>query len=184
MKSRIFKIIVISWIFCILLYIPLVYGNPVGVYSFTNSEGIAFTIGLLINLLIFTILIELGILYIYYRTYIIEGRCSLKFIKVVVVVNLFTFPMTQIIGLLLSTWLIRLSLSLPIVLLLLNTEIFPISIEYVLYLKIFDEFHASNDFITPVPKNKIISSTIIANSITFSLGILVFLPQILSKAFL
>ncbi|MFX0030642.1 MAG: hypothetical protein ACFE8B_15625 [Candidatus Hermodarchaeota archaeon] len=146
-------------------------------YDIYDYEALYFTVGFFFILLIFTILIELGVLYIYFRKYIIEGKCSLKFIKSVIVVNLFTFPMTQLISLLLSM------LSIQIFLLLIITEIAPISIEYVLYLKIFNEFHASNNFFIPISKKKVTSSTLTANLITFSLGIFIFLPQIILTAF-
>jgi len=177
MKSRFFITFFFSCVIYLILFIPKGFGNPVGVFDEFNYEAISLTIGILINLLIFTILIELAILYISFRRYIVDSGCSQKFIKSVIVVNLFTFPMTQLIGLLLS------ALSIQIFLLLIIAEVIPISIEYVLYLKFFGEFHASNDLFDVVPKKRVTYSTLIANSITFSLGIFVFLPRIILLAF-
>jgi hypothetical protein len=85
--------------------------------------------------------------------------------------------MTQVISFLLSI------LSIQIVLLLFIVEIIPISIEYTLYIKIFDGLYESNDSLAPIPRKRVTSSTLIANLITFLLGILVFLPQIILISF-
>ena len=112
MKSRFFITFFFSCVIYLILFIPKGFGNPVGVFDEFNYEAISLTIGILINLLIFTILIELAILYISFRRYIVDSGCSQKFIKSVIVVNLFTFPMTQLIGLLLSALSIQIFLLL------------------------------------------------------------------------
>lgn len=176
-KSRILVALLSSGILFLISFIPISYGNPVIIYSKPNFKALLLTLGLLIYLLLITIIIELGLLYLIFHKDIVDSRCSLKFIKSVIVVNLFTFPITQLVGLILSV------LSIQIFLLILLSEVFPFSIEYTLYLRIFDAFYESQDFVNPIPKKKVSFSTIIANLTTMLLGIFIFLPQILSTAF-
>ena len=177
MKSRIFIILFFSWLACLFITIPVAIANPIDPFALFNTQAIAITIGILIFLLIFTILIESGLLYFSFRKDFQESKFISKFFKSIVVVNLFTFPLTQLVGLLLSV------MSIQIFLLLIFSEIIPISIEYLLYIRIFDEFHKSNYVLSPISRKKISISTITANLITFSLGIFIFLPSIISQAF-
>lgn len=114
-----------------------------------------------------------------------------KFYKSVFAVNLFTFPLTQVIAFILfqfdifiraliytDNYIIIYSLNYILTSFFL-IEPFPIILECLLYLKIFKTFNRTDYFKNQVEKKTIIISTITANIITYLIGIGIFLNPLL-----
>ena len=110
-----------------------------------------------------------------------------KFYKSVFSINLFTFPLTQVIAFILfqfnifsraltyiDNYIIIYSLNYILVSFILIEPV-PIFLECLLYLKIFKKFNKTNYFQNRVEKKTIILFTITANLVTYLIGIGIFL---------
>jgi len=98
----------------------------------------------------------------------------LKLFKSVFVVNLFTFPVTQLIAL-------TILFNFPFVFEAhLTAEFFPLIFETLLYFKINKILNRNGDLSDPIPRKKTIVYTITANLITFSIGLLLLIPFTMS----
>jgi len=131
---------------------PKVKGNPVMVspsFGFTSA-------GIFLLLLIFTLSIEFLIIYGFLKDQIDQLS---KISKPILAVNLFTFPATQLLAIFFFT---QFPSNLWGVFLI---ELYPITLECLLFLKIF------RDLRIPATGKKIVLSTFIANITSFMLGL-------------
>lgn len=125
-------------------------------------------------LLLFTLGIEIIIIRAFLKQYKFTENVK-PFYTSIVFVNLLTFPMTQIIAFaIFQTVLLNLDIS-YMFLISIIIEIFPITLECVLYLKIYKRLNRISCFLLPVNNAAIIKSTITANLASFALGALTFL---------
>ena len=114
-----------------------------------------------------TLIIEYVIILLFLTKYIISPS---NLFKSVFLVNLFTFPVTQLIAL-------NILIFLPSAFgLHFTAEVFPLIAETTLYLNINKIADRKNELINPIPRKKTIVYTITANLITFSLGLLILIP--------
>jgi len=145
----------------IISIIPRSLANPVAI----GPDPLYFQYLFLIFFI--TLIIEYVIISLFLTKNIIS---PLKLFKSVFVVNLFTFPVTQIIAL---NFLIFLPSAFG---LQFTAEVFPLIAETTLYLYIYKIADRENELINPIPRKKTIVSTITANLTTFSLGLLILIP--------
>lgn len=155
----------------LVLIIPQVKANPIALpIQFSPFMGIY-----LIFLFIATISIEVFIILIFLRENRVV-RTSRTFYKTVFAINLFSFPMTQLLAyIILDNLMTGNYIFLSILI-----EIFPITLECVLYLKFFKDSNKILYFDHPVRNKAIIQSTITANLASFAFGLFPFMGFIIS----
>ena len=158
-RKRVIIIVLLPFL-SFLLIIPNSIANPIPVGPDLSYSGILFLI-FFVNLIVEYFVISIFLAN--YRPY------RLKMFKPVFTVNLFTFPITQFIALLIF-------LSYPFAIgLHFTAEFFPLMVETILYLKINEIKYRNGEIKFPIPIKRTICYTITANLITFSLGFLVFM---------
>ena len=151
----------------LLSLIPLVGADPIPIGP--DTHDLLYLLVILPNLLIITIIIEFVVIYVFLRNHGIE---YLKLTKPVIVVNCLSFPITQIIVI---SFMNQYSTINGFIFLV---ELFPFTLECFLYLKIFKYYNQLEYFELPVSAKKTVITSITANSITFSIGLLVSLTQL------
>ncbi len=128
---------------------------------------------ILVFMFIITFCIEVSIIGFFLRKNIIKG---IKFVLSVFVVNLITFPLIQVIASLVYTH----SDNLFIILFwYCAIEFIPVSLESLIFIKIYGELNQSSYFRVPVNIKKTITSTVTANLVTFMIGAFLIIPQII-----
>ncbi|MFW9818786.1 MAG: hypothetical protein ACFFE5_04185 [Candidatus Thorarchaeota archaeon] len=160
--------ILISLLIIILISIlPQVKANPVVItiwdpYTFLE----------LVFLFIITFIVE-GIILMLFLKPVSLKKTTRKFYKSVFAVNLVTYPLTQIFAFLFNTPYVPdysnfLFTSIAI-------EVFPISLECLLNVKIYNKFNELSYFENRVNNRIIIKSTLTANLVTFAIGFSIFI---------
>jgi len=167
MKSKYFIFNIIIFLMLLLSLIPLVSANPI--FTGPDLSDFYYLLVVLPNLLISTIIIEFVVIYIFLRNHIFE---YLKLTKPVIVVNCLSFPITQIIVI---SFMDQYSTINGFIFLI---ELFPITLECFLYLKIFKYYNQLHYFEFPVSVKKTFITSITANSVTFTIGLLISLAQL------
>lgn len=126
--------------------------------------------GYLNLLFIITLLIEINIIKYLLKNYDLNDHVK-EFYKSITLVNLLTFPTTQItIFIIFQTALGNLDAA-NIIFLSILIEFFPITLEYILYLKIYQRLNRIPCFGHPVSNISIFKSTITANFTSFAIGL-------------
>lgn len=166
MKSKYFIFNIIIFLMLLLSLIPLVSANLI--FIGPDLHDLYYLLVILPNLLISTIIIEFVVIYIFLRNHGIE---YLKLAKPVIAVNLLSFPITQIIVISFMNPYSIINGSIFLVVL------FPITLECFLYLKIFKYYNKLYYFLFPISVKKTFLTSITANSITFTIGLLISLSQ-------
>ena len=166
MKSKYFIFNIIIFLMLLLSLIPLVSANPI--FIGPDSHDLFYLLVILPNLLIITIIIEFVVIYVFLRN---NGIEYLKLTKPVIAVNCLSFPITQIIV------ISFMNLYSTINGLIFLVELFPITLECFLYLKIFKYYNELKYFEFHVSVKKTFLTSITANSITFTIGLLISLSQ-------
>jgi hypothetical protein len=167
MKVKRWKILLLLGL--IILFIPQVRANPVPLGRL--EPMILF--GYLNLLFVVTIIIEINVIKYFLRSNHAFGRKDLN--KSITLVNLLTFPATQIIAFIVfQTYFGHLDIA-SILFISILIELFPISLECLLYLKIFDRLNRRPYFKHLVDNKTIVKSTITANFISFSVGVGIYL---------
>jgi hypothetical protein len=151
----------------LLSIIPQVVANPVGItiwHPFIFLE--------LFILFIITFIIESLIIRVFLKPVGLK-ETTRKFYKSVFAVNLVTFPLTQLFAFLLNrpyffdfSYFLFVSIAI---------EVFPITLECLLNLKIYNKFNEKFYFEYRINNMNIIKSTITANLATFVIGFAIFL---------
>ncbi len=118
---------------------------------------------------IYTIIIEFVVIYLFLRNHGIE---QFQLTKPVIVVNFLSFPITQIII------YFFMEQYFPIHGFVLLVELFPITLECFLYLKIFNYYNQLKYFEFPVSVKKTFQTLITANLITFTIGLWLYPPKL------
>jgi hypothetical protein len=167
-RSKIILSYIILNIIIFLTIVPLVKCNPVPIPFGVTNESLFYIVVYLPILLNFTILMEFGIILLFVKKVLVD---KINLFKAVLAVNLFTFPITQFFAL----FLIFLQPSLNYIYLF--TEIIPITLEILIFLKIFDKFLHLGYLKSELALNKKILSIFFANLITFLSGIIFSLLQ-------
>jgi len=145
------------------LIVPISLANPVYVMP---SPELPYAI-LLIVIFFINIVIEYIVIFLFLSHNILN---PLKLFKSVFVVNLFTFPVTQLMAL-------SISLFFPFVFgLHFVAELFPLISETILYLKINQILDRNGELDYPITRKKTITYTITANLITFLIGLIFLIP--------
>lgn len=150
-----------------LLLIPNSLANPVYI---TPVPDLTYAIILFVIFFV-NIIIEYIVIFLFLEQEILN---PLKLFKSVFVVNFFTFPVTQLIAL---TILFNFPFTFEAHL---TAEFFPLIFETLLYFKINKILNRNGDLSYPIPRKKTIVYTITANLITFSIGLLLFIPFTMS----
>lgn len=150
-----------------LIIVPSVHANPIMVGP--SLKGLFYICVILPIIFTITIFIELGIIYFFLRKNITR---NLKLTKAVLSVNLLTFPITQMIAVSFMMLFSDFNNFYFI------TELIPITLEFLIYLKIFKIFYHFKYFRSPVSPKTTFLSIITANLMTFALGIAISLSQI------
>ncbi len=145
--------------------IPISYADPVFVH-WTGDEILPLILFFSFLMLNFTIAVELGTFLLFFKNKI-EDRPN--FFKAVISVNLITFPITQILALFVFSHLSYLINIWNYILI----ELFPITLEYLLYLRLFKEV-----LLGEIRNNMTFISTITANLLTFIIGTFLFIQLI------
>ena len=166
MKSKYFIFNIIIFLMLLLSLIPLVSANPI--FIGPDSHDLYYLSVILPNLLIITIIIEFVVIYVFLRN---NGIEFLKLTKPVIAVNCLSFPITQIIV------ISFMNLYSTINGLIFLVELVPLILEYLLYLKIFKYYNKLYYFEFPISVKKTFLTSITANSITFTIGLLISLSQ-------
>lgn len=166
MKSKQFIINNLFFLMLLLSLIPLFIATPTWIKLDLDVFFYLFII--LPIILISTIIIEFVVIDIFLRDHGIE---YLKLIKPVIVVNCLSFPITQIIVISFMNPYSIINGSIFLVVL------FPITLECFLYLKIFKYYNKLYYFEFPISVKKTFLTSITANSITFTIGLLISLSQ-------
>ena len=151
----------------LLLFIPIVSANPIAIGP--DLPDLFYLFVILPNIFYFTIIIEFVVIYAFLRNHGIE---HFKLFKPVIAVNFLSFPITQIIVILFIKQFSSVNGFIYLV------ELFPITLECFLYLKIFKYYNQLEYFDLPVSVKKTVITSITANSITFTIGLLVSLTQL------
>ena len=159
-KSINLMITVIILLGSLIISILRVSANPV-VYRLSDEQWFP----TLIFVFIMTLFVELFIIKAFLRKNILN---SFKLYKTVFVVNLLTFPPTQVIAFLIFRGLPP-QVSFFIFYYVL-VELIPISLECLLFLLFYKKMFKLNYFQSPVKVKTILMSTIIANFTTFIIG--------------
>ena len=167
MKSKYFIFNIIIFLMLLLSLIPLVSAKLIG----PDSHDLFYLLGILPNLLIYTIIIEFVFIYVFLRNHGIE---YLQLTKPVIAVNCLSFPITQIIVISFMNQYSTINCINGLFLLL---ELVPFILEYFLYLKIFKYYNELKYFEFHVSVKKTFLTSITANSITFTIGLLISLSQ-------
>lgn len=122
--------------------------------------------GVLICLFLINLSIEYFVIFKFISKYVLYRPII---IKSVFLVNLFTFPITQFIALIIL-------LVYPFAVgLHFTAELFPLVVETILFLKINKIKYHTGELRIPIPRTRTIAYTITANLITFSLGLVFFM---------
>lgn len=146
--------------------IPQVRANPVPMYI----SG--FFMAKLVFLFIITFSLESFIIRVFIGPND-PSKTSAKFYKSVFAVNLVTFPLTQLFAFTIyQSFVLDYSFALFISIII---EVFPITLECLLYLKIYKKFNILSYFVDKAENKTILKSTITANLVTFMIGIPIFL---------
>lgn len=167
MKSKYFIFNTLILLMLLLSLIPVVCANPIVIGP--DLPDLFYLLVILPNIFFFTIIIEFVVIYLFLRNHGIE---HFKLTKPVIAVNLLSFPITQIIVLLFMKQFSSINGFIYLV------ELFPITLECFLYLKIFNYYNKLEYFELPVSMKKTVITSITANSITFTIGLLVSLTQL------
>ena len=166
MKSKYFIFNILILLMLLLSLIPAVSANPVFIGPDLND--FFYVLVILPITFISTIIIEFVVIYLFLRN---NGIEPLELRKPVIAVNFLTFPITQIIV------IFFMEQYSPVNGLILLVELFPITLECFLYLKIFKYYNQLKYFI-PISVKKTFLTLITANLITFTIGFLIYPPQI------
>ena len=166
MKSKQFIINNLFFLMLLLSLIPLFIATPTWIKLDLDVFFYLFII--LPIILISTIIIEFVVFYVFLRNHGIE---HLQLIKPVIAVNFLSFPITQIIVISFMDQYITVNGFIFLV------ELFPITLECFLYLKIFKYYNELKYFEFHVSVKKTFLTSITANSITFTIGLLISLSQ-------
>ena len=150
-----------------LIIVPGVHSNPIVVGP--SLKGFFYICVILPIIFTITIFIEFGIIYFFLRKNITRNS---KLTKAVLSVNLLTFPITQMIAFSFMMLFSDLNNFYFI------TELIPITLEFLIYLKIFKNFYYFKYFRSPVSTKTTFLSIITANLMTFAFGITISLSQI------
>ena len=162
--------LLLLFIFLLFLIKP-VLANPIVLPPITGIYDV-FYLGVILPIsFLVTVLIESIILYLFFRTYFLRIA---KLWKSVAAINFLTFPMAQIIGILFA------NLFLVFIGFYFFAELIPTLLEFLLYSKVFDDFNERKYLREPVPSKIILIGIVIANLITFSLGLIMFLPYLIN----
>ncbi len=159
-----------SFLVLIIFLIPQVRANPVVIYPLYHPLPMALY---LIFLFIATFSIELLVI----KVFLGANKPLLDtkyFYKIVFAVNIFTFSLTQIVAFVVYQYFfigIEFYSALFISILI---EVFPISLEGLLFLKIFSALNETGYFQHRIKNNTILKFTITANLISFAFGILTY----------
>ena len=151
----------------LLSFIPLVSANPV--YIGPDLNDLIYLLVILPITFISTIIIEFVVIYVFLRN---NGIEQFQLTKPVIAVNFLSFPITQVIV------IFFMNQYTPINGFILLVELFPITLECFLYLKIFKYYNQLKYFEFPVSVKKTFLTSITANLITFTIGLLIYPPQI------
>jgi len=154
----------------IILCITIPLGNArILVYHDTSLRDI---IGILPIILIITIILEFSMFFVSLHILIKTGTLNrAELFKSVAIVNLFTFPITQFLAI-----LIAILLAPYYILFYFLIELVPIFIEFALFLYIFNKLSGGIEIRNLISSKKIFVYTLTANLITFLVGLLLFLP--------
>jgi len=167
LKNWRLKIVIFLGLF--ILFIPSVRANPVlpPVYE---PVFMAFYV---IFLFIITFSIETAVikLYLVKNKPILDSR---RFYKAIFAVNIFTFPLTQMFAIILYQYFLNDYDIGNVIFISVLIEVFPITLECVLFLKIFQTWNDITYFEQRVRSNTILKSTITANLVSFGVGMLTY----------
>jgi hypothetical protein len=168
MKSKQFIVNILFLLMFFLLLLLLILSINYSLPYEIDSNDLFYLLKILPIILISTIIIEFVVMYVFLRNHGIE---HLQLIKPVIAVNFLSFPITQIIVIFFMDHYSTVNGFILLV------ELFPITLEYFLYLKIFKYYSQLKYFEFPVSVKKTFLTSITANSITFTVGLLIFLSQ-------
>ncbi|MFX1459527.1 MAG: hypothetical protein ACFFBT_08665 [Promethearchaeota archaeon] len=170
MKSRNTSIVWLLLIFFI-FSIPNVKANPIVLESLYDTKGILYYFFFELPLMfLFTFNAEFLVVYLFLRGKIFDDS---KIYKSVLIVNLFTFPITQI--MVTSLTFITLFYFLIIYFLI---EIIPITVECILINHLFKDFNTR--YLEYPGLKKTTSMVITANLLTFLIGFGIYFQNIIS----
>jgi hypothetical protein len=170
MNSRYLKLKIVLFLGLLVLLIPQVRANPIPNYRDYSPIFMAFYMP---SLFIATFFIELAIIKLFLGANkpILKSR---NLYKTIFAVNIFTFPLTQVVAYIMYQYfLVGIDLNL-LILATLFIEILPITLECALYLKIYNKLNDLDYFIHRVSNNMVLKSTITANIVSFLFGILTY----------
>lgn len=168
MKFKNLSSIITLFLGLLILLIPQVRANVVSIHP--PMEPIIM-FGYLNLLFIVTIFIEINVIKFLLKNNELNEHAK-DFYKSITLVNLLTFPTTQIIAFIVFQSALG-NLDVAIILFLsILIELFPITLECLLYLKIYKRLNRIPCFLHPVNNNLILKSTISANLTSFGFGIL------------
>jgi hypothetical protein len=165
MKVRLFIKFLAIFLLVFLIKSNFVKGN--GMLGPTLG-GLWYTLIILPILLISTIFIEFGIIYLFIKNYMIN---TIKLLKIVFTVNFFTFPITQLFALFLLFMFPNINYFYLI------AEILPISLEIGLFLKIYHKFIALEYLQGNISLNRKFFSVFTANLVNCLFGVVLSLLQ-------
>ena len=166
MKSKYFIFNLLIFLMLLLSLIPLVSANPILIGPSLND--LFYLLVSLPIIFLFTFIIELVVIYAFLRNHGIE---QFQLTRPVIVINILSFPITQIIAVF---FMDQFPHTIGFIFLV---ELFPITLECFLYLKIFKYYNQLKYFEFPVSAKKSFLTSITANLITFTIGILIFPPH-------
>ncbi|MFW9829797.1 MAG: hypothetical protein ACFFEY_19675 [Candidatus Thorarchaeota archaeon] len=163
------KSIFLSIIIFLIVIIPSIYANPITpIYESRNAVIYIITS---VGLLITSVSIELVIIMLFIRKNRLHQNFNI-FYKSILVVNLITFLITQIVAFL--TLMFSPSNIYLYILIYILIEFIPISIESFIYIRVYNFLNQNHSFRIPIDRKKIILSTFTANMATFLFGALLF----------
>ncbi|MFX0007866.1 MAG: hypothetical protein ACFFA7_14740 [Promethearchaeota archaeon] len=154
-------------------FIPMVRANPIPAPVSPFRPGIMF---LYMNFLfVITLLIEILVFRLFLKKNELMKHAK-DFYNSIFLVNLINFPITQIIAFVIFQIPLGEFDAVNILFISILIEIFPILLECLLYLKIYQKLNIIPCFKYPVKNMKIIKSTITANLASFVFGFITYIP--------